>query len=221
MDMLIDGGWTGASDGSVDPVLNPATNDQIDDRAARDRRRCRARRRGRAARQGCDGGDARLAALRNSRSRRPAHRGEPERARQAALPRERQAHRRDDQRGRRRRAHLPRLCRRGEAHLRPLGAAELHPRPREIAGHHHARAAWRRRGDRAVQLSGRALEPQGRGRARRPATPSSPRRRRTARSPSSRSAATWKRPACRAARISCSPADARSARRWSGPKACR
>src|SRR5262245_33087560 len=30
MDMLIDGGWTGASDGQVDPVLNPATNDQID-----------------------------------------------------------------------------------------------------------------------------------------------------------------------------------------------
>ena len=30
MDMLIDGGWTGASDGAVDPVLNPATNDLID-----------------------------------------------------------------------------------------------------------------------------------------------------------------------------------------------
>ena len=30
MDMLIDGGWTGASDGQVDPVLNPATNEQID-----------------------------------------------------------------------------------------------------------------------------------------------------------------------------------------------
>lgn len=29
MDMLIDGGWTAASDGSVDAVLNPATNDQI------------------------------------------------------------------------------------------------------------------------------------------------------------------------------------------------
>ena len=29
MDMLIDGGWTGASDGSVDRVLNPATDDQI------------------------------------------------------------------------------------------------------------------------------------------------------------------------------------------------
>ena len=30
MDMLIDGGWTRASDGNVDPVLNPATDDQID-----------------------------------------------------------------------------------------------------------------------------------------------------------------------------------------------
>lgn len=29
MDMLIDGMWTGASDGAVDPVLNPATNAQI------------------------------------------------------------------------------------------------------------------------------------------------------------------------------------------------
>jgi acyl-CoA reductase-like NAD-dependent aldehyde dehydrogenase len=29
MDMLIDGGWTGASDGAVDPVLNPATGEQI------------------------------------------------------------------------------------------------------------------------------------------------------------------------------------------------
>jgi acyl-CoA reductase-like NAD-dependent aldehyde dehydrogenase len=29
MDMLIDGGWTGASDGGVDPVLNPANDDQI------------------------------------------------------------------------------------------------------------------------------------------------------------------------------------------------
>ena len=30
MDMLIDGGWTSASDGTVDPVLNPATDDPID-----------------------------------------------------------------------------------------------------------------------------------------------------------------------------------------------
>ncbi|MEW9804677.1 aldehyde dehydrogenase family protein [Mesorhizobium marinum] len=30
MDMLIDGSWTGASDGQVDLVLNPATNGQID-----------------------------------------------------------------------------------------------------------------------------------------------------------------------------------------------
>ena len=29
MDMLIDGGWTGASDGAVDAILNPATNDEI------------------------------------------------------------------------------------------------------------------------------------------------------------------------------------------------
>jgi acyl-CoA reductase-like NAD-dependent aldehyde dehydrogenase len=29
MDMLIDGGWTHASDGAVDPVLNPANDDQI------------------------------------------------------------------------------------------------------------------------------------------------------------------------------------------------
>lgn len=30
MEMLIDGGWTAASDGQVDPVLNPATDEQID-----------------------------------------------------------------------------------------------------------------------------------------------------------------------------------------------
>ena len=165
MDMLIDGGWTGASDGSVDPGAQSRHRRP-------DRRPCRARpspmssapsRPRSAARR--DGGDARLAALRNPRGRRPAHRGEPDRARQAALPRERQAHRRDDQRGRRRGAHLPRLCRGGEAHLRPLGAAEFHPRPREVAGHHDARAARRGRGDRAVQLSGRAVEPQGRRRA--------------------------------------------------------
>jgi acyl-CoA reductase-like NAD-dependent aldehyde dehydrogenase len=30
MDMLIDGGWTSASDSQVDPVFNPATNEQID-----------------------------------------------------------------------------------------------------------------------------------------------------------------------------------------------
>ncbi len=30
MDMLIDGGWTGSSDGQVDAVLNPATDEQID-----------------------------------------------------------------------------------------------------------------------------------------------------------------------------------------------
>lgn len=29
MDMLIDGGWTGASDGAVDAILNPATNEEI------------------------------------------------------------------------------------------------------------------------------------------------------------------------------------------------
>ena len=29
MDMLIDGIWTGASDGATDPVLNPATNAEI------------------------------------------------------------------------------------------------------------------------------------------------------------------------------------------------
>ncbi|MGO1075016.1 aldehyde dehydrogenase family protein [Inquilinus sp. CA228] len=29
MDMLIDGGWTGASDGAVDPILNPATDEEI------------------------------------------------------------------------------------------------------------------------------------------------------------------------------------------------
>jgi hypothetical protein len=29
MDMLIDGGRTGASDGAVDPVFNPGTIDQI------------------------------------------------------------------------------------------------------------------------------------------------------------------------------------------------
>ena len=29
MDMLIDGNWTGASDGTVDPILNPATNVEI------------------------------------------------------------------------------------------------------------------------------------------------------------------------------------------------
>ena len=29
MQMLIDGGWTGAADGSVDPVLNPATNQPL------------------------------------------------------------------------------------------------------------------------------------------------------------------------------------------------
>jgi len=30
MDMLIDGGWTSASDRAVDPVINPATDEQID-----------------------------------------------------------------------------------------------------------------------------------------------------------------------------------------------
>ena len=120
----------------------------------------RPRKRGKAR----DGGNACLAALRNSRSRGAADRGEPGRARKAALPRERQAHRRDDQRGRRRGAHLPRLCRRGEAHLRPLRAAEFHSRPREVAGDHDARAARRDRGDRAVQLSGGTVEPQGRRR---------------------------------------------------------
>ena len=66
MDMLIDGGWTGASDGSVDRVLNPATDDQIATVPRASRGRCRTRRRGRAARQGRNGGDARLAALRDS-----------------------------------------------------------------------------------------------------------------------------------------------------------
>ena len=167
MDMLIDGGWTGASDGVSRPGAQPRHRRADRHRAARDRRRCRARSRRGAARQGRDGGDAGLPALRNPRGGRAAHRGEPGRARHAALPRERQAHRRDDQRGRRRGAHLPRLCRGGEAHLRPLGPAEFHPRPREVAGDHDAPAARRRRGDRAVQLSGGALEPQGRRRARR------------------------------------------------------
>lgn len=30
MDMLIDGGWTGASDNAVDDVLDPATDQRID-----------------------------------------------------------------------------------------------------------------------------------------------------------------------------------------------
>ena len=65
MDMLIDGGWTGASDGSVDPVLNPATNDQIATvpraTVADVERAVAAAQRGKAR----DGGDAGVAALRN------------------------------------------------------------------------------------------------------------------------------------------------------------
>ena len=168
MAMLIDGSWTGASDGAVDAVLNPATGEEI---ATVPRASAADVARAVAAAQA---GAARMAALpahralRDPRGGGAADRGEPGGARRAALPRERQAHRRDDERGRGRGADLPRLCRGGQARLRPRLPARLHPGPRAVAGDHHAASrSGVVGGDRAVQLPGRALEPQGRRRARR------------------------------------------------------
>ena len=168
MDMLIDGSWTGASDGAVDAVLNPATGEEIATVPRASGRRRRPRRRRGAGR---------------------GRRGWP-RCRRTAASRSSRRWRGGSRRTRRRSGVL--LCRengkrigettsevgvaarifRGYAEeaKRVFGRivpARLHPGPRAVAGGHHAAAARRDRRHRAVQLPGRALEPQGRRRARR------------------------------------------------------
>ena len=167
MDMLIDGKLDGRFRRCRRRGAQPRHRRGDRHRSPRLRGRHRPRRRRGAGRRRADGRSAGAPALRDPRGGGAADRGEPGGARRAALPRERQADRRDDERGRGRGADLPRLRRGGQARLRPLVPARRHPRAGAVAGDHHAAAARGDRRHRAVQLSGRALEPQGRRRARR------------------------------------------------------
>ena len=120
MDMLIDGGWTQARTAPPTPCSTRPTKAEIDTvpratAADVDRAVAAAQ-----AGQRADGGAAGARALRDSPSGRRSHRAQPGGAEPAALPRERQ----DASARRRARSgvgdpHLPRLCRGGEAHLRP------------------------------------------------------------------------------------------------------
>ena len=167
MEMLIDGNLDGRFRRCRRRGAQPRHRRGDRHRAPRLRRRCRPRSRRGAGRRRPDGRSAGASALRDPGGSRAADRGGPGGARRAALPRERQADRRDDERGRGRGPDIPGLCRGGEASLRSFVPARRHPRQGAVVGDHHAAAARGDRGDRAVQLSGGALEPQGGGRARR------------------------------------------------------
>ena len=164
--MLIDGGWTGASDGQVDPVLNPATNEQIATvpraTAADVERAVAAAQRGKAA----------MAAM-------PAWRRYEILEAVARRIEENQTElgkllcRENGKRIGETTSEVGVAARifRGYAEEakrifgRSVPLNSIPGREKSLADH-HARAARRDRGHRAVQLSGRALEPQGGRRAR-------------------------------------------------------
>ena len=213
--MLIDGAWVGAADGAVDEIRNPADRSLIDtvpsaSQADVDR-----------AVAAAQAGKRRMAAL-------PAH----ERcaillrvadAIEAGTGRTGRLLARENGKTHRETASEIKAAIRifrgyAEEAKRIFGRAmplDSVPGPRGVAGHHHAPAARRRRRHRALQLSGGTLVAQGGRCARR-------RQRRDHQAAGGMPAhgdthrrIHGSRPACRAPRISSSPARARrSAPRW-------